>query len=92
MSGICSAHMGHDPTCHICATSSPDEAKRAQEYATAFSRGVRRGAEAVAEWLQGAQWDDTGKPVASDAFKVADSSILNQLARMIRERFGRGSV
>ena len=90
MSGICSAHQGHEPTCPRCAVSSPEEAKRSQEWADAFRHGVERGAEAVAEWMEGAQWDDAGKPVPTDALKVATSPTLDALAKMVRERFAGG--
>jgi hypothetical protein len=76
MSGICSAHMGHDPKCGNCAASTPEEARRAQEYHGAFVHGFERGAEAVAEWLEGAQWDDaSGQPVSTDAITVADERL-----------------
>jgi len=87
MSGICSAHMGHDPNCKACAASSPEEAQRSQERADSFLHGVRRGAEVVAEWLDGAQWDGAGKPVPTEALAVANAKTLAELARMVRARF-----
>ena len=90
MSGFCSAHMGHDPSCPRCAASSPEEAKRSQEYADAFTAGAVRGAEAVAEWLEGAQWDDAGQPCPSDALLVVEEREAEKLARMVRKRFAGG--
>jgi hypothetical protein len=87
MSGICSAHMGHDSNCSQCASSSPEEAKQSQEYAEAFGRGVERGIEAVAEWLEGAQWTGDGKPCLSDAWKIIDEGAARMLARAVRGRF-----
>jgi len=87
MSGFCSAHMGHDPSCARCAASPPEVIRRAKEYEKTFTHGARRGAEAVAEWLEGAQWDDSGQPVPTDALKLADEATLKKLAAMVRERF-----
>ena len=87
MSGFCSAHMGHDPTCSTCASSSPEEAQRSQEYAEAFGRGFERGAEAVAEWLEGAQWKSNGQPCSSDALLVVEDGKARELAGMVRRRF-----
>lgn len=87
MSGFCSAHMGHDPSCPRCAASSQEVVRQAQEYEKAFTSGARRGAESVAEWLEGAQWDKTGQPVPTDALKLADEATLKKLAAMVRERF-----
>ena len=41
MSGICSAHQGHDATCPQCAASSPEEAKAAVAWADAYQKGLQ---------------------------------------------------
>ena len=87
MSGICSAHMGHEPTCSTCSSSSPEEAKRSQDYAEAFAAGAVRGAEAVAEWLEGAQWLADGQPCLSDALLIVEEGEAKELASMVRDRF-----
>ena len=91
MSGFCSAHMGHDPNCHICASSSPEDAARSIAYEEAFIHGVRRGAEAVAEWLEGAQWDADGQPMKRDRLCLGDIEVSDEgaavVAKMIRGRF-----
>jgi hypothetical protein len=66
-------------------------AKAAQDHERSFSAGVNRGAEAVAEWLEGAQWDDAGQPCRSDAFTVIDAHAARKLARMVRDRFADGA-
>lgn len=90
MSGICSMHMGHDPDCPRCLVSSPEQAKAAQDHEESFSAGAVRGAEAVAEWLEGAQWDDDGQPCRSDAFTLIDFYAARRLARMVRDSFADG--
>jgi len=90
MSGICSAHYGHDPNCRICAASSPEEVLRAQAHAKSFDAGAQRGAEAVAEWLEGAQWDRAGQPCRSDAFDLVDPVTARKLAGLVRTRFAGG--
>jgi hypothetical protein len=79
--------MGHDTTCSTCSSSSPEEAQRSQEYAEAFGRGVERGAEAIAEWLEGARWKTDGQPCPSDALLVVEESEAKELAGMVRSRF-----
>ena len=91
MSGVCSAHQGHEPTCPRCACSTPEEARRSQEWAEAFRHGVELGADAVADWLDGAQWDDDGQPMPTDALAVANKDTLAELARMVRGRFAKGA-
>jgi hypothetical protein len=90
MSGVCSAHIGHDPTCSACSVSSPEEAQRAQAHFDSFTAGVERGAEAVDEWLEGAQWDDAGQPCKSDSLLVVDAGTARTLARLVRDRFCAG--
>jgi len=45
MSGICSAHQGHDAICPQCAASSPEEAKAAIAWADAYQKGLQVGRE-----------------------------------------------
>jgi hypothetical protein len=78
--------MGHDPLCSICASSSPEEAALSKAYEEAFTRGFRRAAEAVAEWLEGAQWDAQGQPTKRDPLPVDDEG-AKVVAQRIRERF-----
>jgi alkanesulfonate monooxygenase SsuD/methylene tetrahydromethanopterin reductase-like flavin-dependent oxidoreductase (luciferase family) len=56
MSGICSAHLGHDATCLRCVASSPEEAKLATAFADGviygFDRGVQEERERVVAWLR----------------------------------------
>ena len=76
MSGFCSAHMGHDPACGIRSHSSPEEAAKATAYEKAFSAGVHRGIEATCEWLEGAQWDEQGQPMARDPIIFPGGRVL----------------
>jgi hypothetical protein len=96
MSGFCSAHIGHDPNCSTCASSSPEEAARSKAYEEAFTNGFRRGAEAVAEWLEGAQWDEQGQPAKRDPLGVEELSVFDDEAKMlaglIRKRFISGEA
>ena len=78
MSGICSAHMGHDPTCSICNYSDPLEAAASKSYEVAFTNGVRRGIEATCEWLEGAQWDEAGNPVPRDPILLPGGILLTE--------------
>ena len=93
MSGFCSAHQGHDPNCRICASSTPEQIKEAQAFWHAFRHGCNRGAEAVAEWLEGAQWDDKGMPCKRDPLRQGDREVSDEDAKIvaayIRRRFVR---
>ena len=87
MSGVCSAHIGHEPQCPACAASTPEQALASETYADGYRHGVMSGADAVAEWLDGAQWNDDGQPMPTDALAVANKDTLSELARMVRGRF-----
>ena len=85
MSGIFRLHMGHEPTCACCAVSRPKWRSRRRNGRTrSITESARRGRRRMAG---GAQWDDAGQPVPTDALKVAPSPTLDALAKMVRERF-----
>ena len=92
VSGPFSAEVGK--SCSKCDIAElpwlRGEVVRLTEHADAFTAGAVRGAEAVAEWLEGAQWDDAGQPCPSDALLVVEEREAEKLARMVRKRFAGG--